>query len=171
MTVLGSSERFKGAPFNFYQWGSQLLLISYQPCSAVSLQILRTLSLWKENLWCKAKLDLPMMCLTGTHYAQWTSGSCMNGCGKHCLYLNSAALFFCFCEAGPHSWVINRQIREAGSVAWLALTNLTAAAWLGKWLQAGMEYPDKQRRETLELLYKAPPSQSKPLHTACYAVK
>lgn len=57
----------------------------------------------------------------------------------------------CFCEADPHSWVINRQIREAGSVAWLALTNLTAAAWLEKWLQAGMEYPEKQRRETLEL--------------------
>lgn len=28
----------------------------------------------------------------------------------------------------PHSWVINRQIREVGSVAWMALTNLTAAA-------------------------------------------
>lgn len=36
--------------------------------------------------------------------------------------------FFFFPDAGPHSWVINRQIREVGSVAWMALTNLTAAA-------------------------------------------
>ena len=55
----------------------------------------------------------------------------MNGGGKHWLYLNSPAFFFAFSffsEAGPHSWVINRQIREVGSVAWMALTNLTAAA-------------------------------------------
>lgn len=50
----------------------------------------------------------------------------MNGGGKHWLYLNSA-----FSEAGPHSWVINRQIREVGSVAWMALSNLAAAALLG----------------------------------------
>lgn len=31
-------------------------------------------------------------------------------------------------KAGPHSRVINRQIREVGSVAWMALTNLTTAA-------------------------------------------
>lgn len=68
-----------------------------------------------------------MMCLTGTHYVQWTSGSCMNGGGKRWLYLNSPA----FSEVGPHSWVINRQLRKVGSVAWMALTNLTAAASLG----------------------------------------
>lgn len=50
----------------------------------------------------------------------------MNGGGKQ-LYLNSPA----FSEVGPHSWVINRQIREVGSVAWMALTNLTAAGLLG----------------------------------------
>lgn len=43
------------------------------------------------------------------------------------LCLNSAA----FPEAGPHSWMINRQIREVGSAAWMALTNITASASLG----------------------------------------
>lgn len=49
----------------------------------------------------------------------------MNGGGKH-WFISQFSCFFS--EAGPHSWVINRQIREVGSVAWMALTNLTAAA-------------------------------------------
>lgn len=61
----------------------------------------------------KAKLDLPMMCLTGTNYAQWTSGSRMNRGGKTLVI----SQFSTFSKAAPHSWVINRQIREVGSVA------------------------------------------------------
>lgn len=41
------------------------------------------------------------------------------------------SILLLFSEAGPHSWVINRQIREVGTVAWMALTNITAAASLG----------------------------------------
>lgn len=41
------------------------------------------------------------------------------------------SILLLFLKAGPHSWVINRQIREVGSVAWMAWTNLTAAASLG----------------------------------------
>lgn len=53
----------------------------------------------------------------------------MNGGGKHISIL-LLFLFFLLKQV-PHSWVINRQIREVGSVAWMALTNLTAAALLG----------------------------------------
>lgn len=54
----------------------------------------------------------------------------MNGGGKHISIL-LLFLFFFLLKQVSHSWVINRQIREVGSVAWMALTNLTAAALLG----------------------------------------
>lgn len=128
-TVLEGWVGFNGALLNPYQWGRQLLLISYQPCSAVILQIRMTVTVGgRKNLWCLAKLDLLMMCLTGTHYVKWTSGSCMKW-GWETLVLSQFSCFFS--EAGPHSRVINRQIREVGSVAWMALTNITAAASLG----------------------------------------
>lgn len=59
-----------------------------------------------KNLWCKAKLDLLIMCLTGTNYVQWTSGSCMNGGGKHWLYLHSPAFFLK--QVPIHGWLAGR---------------------------------------------------------------
>lgn len=32
---------------------------------------------------------------------------------------------------GPHSWVIRKQSSGLGSLAWVVLVNMTAAAWLG----------------------------------------
>lgn len=40
--------------------------------------------------------------------------------GKCWLYVHSAA--------GPHSWVIRKQSRDLGSLAWMVLVNMTAAA-------------------------------------------
>lgn len=69
-----------------------------------------------------SKLDLRMMSVSGTHYVPWTSGSRRNS-GTHTGYI---PILLFGSAVGPHSWVINRQIREVGRVAWMALTNLSA---------------------------------------------
>lgn len=49
---------------------------------------------------------------------------------------------FAFSEASLCSWVINRQVREVGTVA-SDLINLTATATLGQWLQNRCENSDQ----------------------------
>lgn len=90
-------------------------------------KILLTLSLREKKKSAIAKLNQNFltMCLSDTHNVRKrTIGSCVSEGRKRWLYLKCPAFY----EAGPHSWVISRQIREVGSVAWLALTNLTAAS-------------------------------------------
>lgn len=61
--------------------------------------------------------------------------------GKCWLYVHSAA--------GPHSWVIRKQSRKQGSLAWMVVVNMTAAASLGWWQKAGLETRDKRWKKTV----------------------
>lgn len=91
--------------------------------------------------------------------------------GKQWLYLNSLASS----EAGPHSWVINRQIREVGSVAWIALTNLTAAASLGVMATGWLGKPGQAMRRNISnhcaQLHLQSPSPTCTLFLHCSHVK
>lgn len=78
--------------------------------------------------WSKATFHRTRCVQQEHHYAQqtwWKPCQCAR------QRFSGSLVPFAFTKAAPHSRALNRQIREVGSVARLAPTNLTAAAWLG----------------------------------------